>query len=438
MAALKASGLVVPGSQSVMASISLLFSGSFSMACLMEALVGRPLKWVESSLGRPLLLFVLIILCTGAVRGFGMRILGAATWGGGAYVELTAASMALFLARQAVLTERQWKATFCLLCLFPLIRFVIGWSAGHGVPGFTAVQLLLYGATPSSLAASFDVAGKEVRYIDLGSPALYLFLLALYWRQQSRFVGAAAMILSVSMAMLTGYRSLTISLGIIGVAYWMVRPNRQQRFGAGVAWMFAVIGVWALLTVVMPHLPFAAQRSLAFLPGLSVDEAAWTSSTSTTTWRIEMWKILWQDEVPRYLWLGKGFAFRMEDLLGFIHKHGYETMILSRNYHNGPLSMLIDLGVMGLVVGSWLFWRLARFSWRRCFTVWNSPTLRALHNILTAMLVSRIVVFYLVVGDMRSTGVEILFLSAMIVGLAASDERLSELKATASSNASEV
>ena len=53
------------------------------------------------------------------------------------------------------------------------------------------------------------------------------------------------------------------------------------------------------------------QRSLSFLP-IQVDKVARHDAMSTLDWRFQIWKTV-LPEVPKYLWLGKGYNFSGTD-----------------------------------------------------------------------------------------------------------------------------
>jgi hypothetical protein len=114
----------------------------------------------------------------------------------------------------------------------------------------------------------------------------------------------------------------------------------------------------ALLIPFASKLPLSVQRSLSFLP-LDIDPVARQSAQATVEWRLGMWTTL-LPEVPKYFWLGKGYAIDPTDLY-LTHQamlqglvQDYEEAIVTGDYHNGPLCLLIPFGIWGLVGFVWL------------------------------------------------------------------------------------
>lgn len=124
--------------------------------------------------------------------------------------------------------------------------------------------------------------------------------------------------------------------------------------------VLAFSGMLAAVAVVplAPHLPFAVQRAVAFLP-LDISQEAKTDAEASIEWRKKMWSALWV-KVPQYLLLGKGIVITAEDLqvmgnTAFRESidEGEQGLALAGDYHNGILSVLIPFGVWGLITYVW-------------------------------------------------------------------------------------
>jgi O-antigen ligase len=67
-----------------------------------------------------------------------------------------------------------------------------------------------------------------------------------------------------------------------------------------------------------------------------------------------MWRALMPD-LPKYFWLGKGYALNPQDLYlsaqaaRFGRAPDYVAAMAAGDYHNGPLSTYIPLGIFGLL-----------------------------------------------------------------------------------------
>ena len=81
---------------------------------------------------------------------------------------------------------------------------------------------------------------------------------------------------------------------------------------------------------------------------------------SSSEWRINIWKVV-VDEVPVYFFKGKGYTFSEDDMYMAQFRMNYtgdvgaaQGAIISGDYHNGPLSLLIPFGIYGLVIFMWI------------------------------------------------------------------------------------
>jgi O-antigen ligase/polysaccharide polymerase Wzy-like membrane protein len=143
-------------------------------------------------------------------------------------------------------------------------------------------------------------------------------------------------------------------------------------------------------------MPLSVQRSLSFLP-LEVDAMAYQDAAGTADWRFQMWRAVLPD-VPRYLLLGKGFAFSGTDymLTQEAMKQGnylsYEDTLISGNYHHGILTLIIPFGIFGLLSFLWFCVAAVRVLYRNyCY---GAESLKLINTFLLAYFCARLV-FYL-------------------------------------------
>jgi hypothetical protein len=108
------------------------------------------------------------------------------------------------------------------------------------------------------------------------------------------------------------------------------------------------------------HMPANVQRTLSILP-IDIDPAIRIQAQSTVDWRLDIWKRV-LPTVPQYLFLGKGYAIdgaELSMLSGSFMRNSVdrsESAILSGDYHNGPLSVIIPLGIFGVIGFLWFAW----------------------------------------------------------------------------------
>jgi hypothetical protein len=115
-----------------------------------------------------------------------------------------------------------------------------------------------------------------------------------------------------------------------------------------------------------------------------------------------MWKVL-LPEVPKYFWLGKGFAVNPTDfyLLTEAYLRGMaqdiDVAIMGGSYHSGPLTLIIAFGIFGVIGFLWFgcasLWVLHR---NYCF---SPPDLKLINTFLLSYFLMRFVYFLLFYGQ---------------------------------------
>jgi hypothetical protein len=157
-----------------------------------------------------------------------------------------------------------------------------------------------------------------------------------------------------------------------------LRGNFKELWIAG-AGMF--LGLLVLISVQgsLIQLPLTVQRSLAWLPGDWSEEAKFLGEDSTR-WRVEMWGWAWNDErILRDRTWGTGFGLSLDDLSliatslmagqsgqTLLGGSDRESFMITGTFHNGPLSAIKYIGVVGLALYYPLMCYMAWLAWRLC------------------------------------------------------------------------
>jgi hypothetical protein len=148
----------------------------------------------------------------------------------------------------------------------------------------------------------------------------------------------------------SGFRSmLLLSVMALVVVFFMEGLHRTRI-------VFVVAGLAAvlvgLLAVYASDLPMPVQRAISFLP-VDVNPMVRHDAQNSVDWRVDMWRSL-LPEVPQYWLMGKGYLVDANALsLGFESLarglgSRWEAAALAGDYHNGPLSLMIPLGGLGV------------------------------------------------------------------------------------------
>ena len=160
----------------------------------------------------------------------------------------------------------------------------------------------------------------------------------------------------VAVGLFGGYRGRVFIIGMFFVVqlflegFWRtwLMPVVLILLGAAAGVVFAC----------SDRMPEAVQRSLSFLPGVKVDPVVAEDAAGTVEWRENMWREL-VPQIPAYFWLGEGYGFTENDLFIATQmvQNGmaptYEIAMLSSEYHNGPLLVLLPFGIFGTLAFVW-------------------------------------------------------------------------------------
>jgi len=196
-----------------------------------------------------------------------------------------------------------------------------------------------------------------------------------------------------------GFRSVILTAGLLILLQSYLEGLHRTR----VFPVFVLAGVlgFALLIPFAHTLPFTFQRSLAFLP-LKIDPVARQDAEASKEWRLGIWKEA-LPTLPQYLLLGKGYALTENQLdiassQAFHYASDLASVDIVGNYHSGPLSVVIPLGIWGVIAVIW-FWiagvRALYFNYH-----YGDPDVRSVNIFLFAYFLVKIFMFLIVFGGL--------------------------------------
>ncbi len=373
-------------------------------------------------------LFLAILLFTAFVRGFGLRVFGGSSWGGMAYIQLFIMAGFLLLGDSVTLTTRQWRNTIIVMLLLSalpaLAQVIFQLSNGKIYFQYNFIRAEIPALVGSLRASQTDTG--VVRYnllAGFGQNLLAIALVLFPFRGRYKFFAGALIVISVTLSMISGFRSsLLITLGVL-VIYILLQSQRPLRGLVATAVTCALV-----LMILMPfarHLPMSMQRTLSLIPFIDVSLAARADALDSSLWRVEIWKQAWL-QVPDYLLIGKGLTINPEDLNAMMSmRTDTVTMaLMSHTYHNGPLALLLDLGVLGLVAGSGFLIASAVEFYKRLATPIEDPLLRRAYCFYTAYYIYQVLNFFFIYGDLQSFTMMFMF-SAILWGILRTAEQQS-------------
>jgi hypothetical protein len=362
------------------------------------------------SLTKPIIFLSAVVAITCLVTGgIGLRSLGSVRYGGRNYVYVATAIAGYFaLSSRRIPVEKSglYVAMFFLpgmLSLIPTLAYKLGPSFYFLISFFQAGGVVEQAMEENSIMDSGIV---RVNGLGAAGPALYTFVLARYgirgaldfskpWRLLLLGIGVLACAAS-------GFRSSLILCGLIFCAVFLYEGLHRTRLLV----LFAAIG-FVIVATLLPNadkLPMVVQRTISFLP-VKVNPIAERSASDSTIWRLQVWKSA-LPQIPKYLIKGKGFNMDPNELYLMemsAQRHvvnPYEAPLVTGDYHSGPLSVIIPLGLFGVVGFVWFLTAGVRYLYHNYR--FGNPQLYRINSFLLAFFVAKIVFFVVVFGSLYS------------------------------------
>jgi hypothetical protein len=372
------------------------------------------------SVARPLLFLLLVVAATALMTGgIGMQAFGSEMYGGRRYIMIAAAILGYFaISRVRVPPGRE--------TLYASVFFLMGVTAAIGsLPGFMTIPPGLY-----FLFAIFPIESRELLFFDPSqdvtvrltnlapaSGAVIWYLLARYGLRGSfgftggwhflpfRFRGGfevqqpwrlILMLIALWFGLQSGFRNtIAFYILVFAVLFFMEGLHRSPALPAVI---LAALVAGALAVPMASNLPPTVQRALSFLP-LDIDPAIRMSAESSTQWRVQMWQAI-LPSVPKYLLLGKGYAIDPTELARAQYGSGGETALgamIAGDYHNGPLTLLVPLGIWGMIAFVWFLLAAWRVLWNNYR--YGDPALHRINTFLLVYFAIRTFFYFFVFGS---------------------------------------
>ena len=383
---------------------------SFGIAILSRPLTKVKMKpvWDKWVLGSLILVTASVVLTAMTTGGIGLRVLGSATYGGRKYFTLVAALIGFIALTMAVVPRRFAQRDLSIFTLGPVTTAISNFAYMLG-PTFYFLYLLF----PIDLAmnqAQADMSPALVgikRYSGFGSAstAVCMFCL-LRWgirglADMSKPWRLGIVIVALFMGMLSGFRSAIVLAGLVATIQFFAEGLHRTKYLAGFAGFFAVGMLF--LAAFSERLPLAAQRAISFLP-VRVDPIAAADAKTSLMWRLEMWRLV-SKEIPKHLWLGKGYGIDPTELYlaeesfkrGFMND--YELAIRSADYHSGFLSIIVPFGVVGTVAVFLFLIAASRVMYRNMR--YSDPDIQNINTFLFSFFLGRLLYFFAFFGGIE-------------------------------------
>jgi len=353
----------------------------------------------------PLICLMGVILVTAKFTGgFGLHAFGSDVYGGKKYIFLVLGILSYFaLTARRIPPERAgfYVGLYFLGGLSSIVGDLFTFAPSWAYPIFWFFP-------PTGYAfQNFELGETRLGGFSSAGVMLWCFLLAKYGIRgiflEGKLWRPILLVLSLLMVFLGGYRGVLMFVGIVFALQFFMEGIHRTRLLP----VFIFVGVLAAVAIVplANKLPFTFQRTLAFLP-LQIDPVAMAEAQDSVDWRVNMWKAL-MPQIPEYLLLGKGLAITTEDYNEMMGQTALSqsaidpsqnSLALSYDYHNGPLSVIIPFGIWGCITVLWFFaagFRVLRNNYR-----YGDPSLQTINAFLFAAYVAYVFQFMFIGGSL--------------------------------------
>jgi len=343
-------------------------------------------------------------------RGLGMRSAGSGLVGGASYIKLLFGAGFLFCAQYYTLSEKQWRNIIIFMLigstLQTISQLIFMLSGGKIYQHFMFVQPYIYGLVENMVGEAGAGTYRFHGLAGVSSQLLVTGLVFIPYKGTDKIKVAILVGVCLVMALMSGFRSNALDIFVVTIAFIVMSAPRGQKaaYALGVGSILA--GVLLVAIPAMPYLPYPVQRALSWLPFADVSFLAQQDATGSAQWRLQVWKYSlshWQD----YMWLGRGFTFHMSEIQSLsVRADMILEAFITHNYHSGPISLLLDLGLPGFILGSCFLFSCARYSLKP-LKYPASPFIVRAHIIFRVKLFLSVLWYYFIHGDVRSTFITI-------------------------------
>jgi hypothetical protein len=392
---------------------------------VLQHILKRDIKFASvSSVTWPLLFLAVVILITAKLTGgIGLAAFGGSAVGGKRYIQLFCAIAGYFAisSHRVVLGK---GGVYVALYFLGALTLVIG-SLAPWLPSGLHVILALFPVEDMSALTGGGTFSEYTRLSGVALAALTVlyFLLARHGMQgllasgeRFRFLPLQfrggfginppwrflAVLIIVWLALMGGYRSHLITILVLCTMLFFIEGLHRTKLAP----IFLLVGILGAVVTIsfVEKLPYTVQRSLSFLP-IEVSPLARQNAEESSEWRLKMWEEV-LPTVPQYLLVGKGYgidarALEMQESVSAAQSDNQaRSAILAQDYHNGPLSLVIPLGIFGVIGFLWFMvasFRVLLNNYRH-----GAPVNHRLNVFLLAFFLTKTLFFFVIYGSFQN------------------------------------
>jgi hypothetical protein len=351
----------LPGTFSTLLLAQMATIGFLGLLFLMRKL---PMRFAISELEIWCILFTICVVQVYLRNPVGLNIFGSSTVGGRPYFEFAIGLITAGLISTLVINPKDLVWWVRLTLIGSMVNFVMGLitvifpSMGYIFMATYMSDVTEEGATQ---AADTGRAGR-VSYLRGISYTLALWICSRMspLRACLHPVWAPLVFFTLAASAYSGYRSQIAGVGLVYFIGLCYRGGMPHVILSSVAAALAIV-LLAFVNLIAP-LPANIQRSLTFLPG-TWEQIHKDDAKQSSDWRTEIWiEALTNKSYIRNTLIGDGLGMTSDQLqrslalkdstakgIGGWDSHR-ESILISGDYHSGPVSTIRTVGYLGLAV----------------------------------------------------------------------------------------
>jgi hypothetical protein len=364
-----------------------------------------------------LILFIVLLWFIAFYRGVGIQSLGGQGVGGARYFVITLWLGFLIVCQKINMPYRMLRKTLILICMFAIVSLIIDTGTSLNIiPQGGFLDSIIKDLRPKEAYAKFSslLSGRIFTFNQL---ALWVLVFGLLVTSKKRKIQDRVsyiilwFLFSNILAVFSGHRITIITNIVILIFYFGLDKviNRRMKISMFIIIITAIIILFVGAVTIADHFPVTVQRSLSWLPGIENE-----SASTTRSWRLEVWRLAFFNELPQYLWIGKGFTVGYFNFANIIAKDIYLGVIDSNNYHNGPLSLIIIFGIPGFLLIIAFFISTLVYHLKYYKHLNRQSEFISLYQIILCWFAAELLIYLLIYGDIAFSFIRIFFLISLL------------------------
>ena len=237
------------------------------------------------------IIFILNLLFTASIRGFGLYRFGGNMIGGVAYIQVLIGFIFFLYLRDQQVNRKHMERLFLQLVAFSSIPFLVQFMIAR-TPGLYTLSNFFVFNKRRVLVAIEQMGDAGIgggRYESVVNLAYMLICLGTIWVAEKKYRGLLFSLLGIALMLLSGFRRYAILSALVFVVS-SILLSRQRLRTTLIMTLVAILSLTQIYAFA-PSLPYNVQRAASILPGITVGDEAFRSSEGSFEWRMESIKL---------------------------------------------------------------------------------------------------------------------------------------------------